>query len=170
MLLIVCSWLQPVGQFSQLEALHIKKYVSDIINTRSVSIHQPIKNSLALLKRQSSIVTTKTSQKIASLRSDCDLFSHLFIASKFHDGNLDDFFAHENHPRPPSNSEHEKHRLPNKKSDLLSYLGESTIEAPTILHAKVFDGPAIIHSLSTKQASTFEKYGDEVFLPKSVAN
>jgi len=37
------------------------------------------------------------------------------------------------------------------------------MEAPTIFHAKVFDGPAIIPSLPTKQASTFEKYGDEVF-------
>ena len=143
-----------------------QKYVSDVINTRSVSIHQPIKrNSLPLLKRQSSKVTTKNSQKMASLRSDCDLFSHLFIASKFRDGNLDDFFSHENHPWPPSISEHGKLRLPNRKSDLLSCLGESTMEAPMIFHAKIFDGPAIVHSLSTKQASTFEKYRDEVFLP-----
>jgi len=40
----------------------------------------------------------------------------------------------------------------------VSCLGEPTKEAPTIFHAKVFDGPAIIHSLSTKQASTFEKH------------
>ena len=143
-----------------------QKYVSDVINTRSVSIHQPIKrNSLPLLKRQSSKVTTKNSQKMASLRSYCDLFSHLFIASKFRDGNLDDLFSHENHPWPPSISEHGKLRLPNKRSDLLSCLGESTMEAPMIFHAKIFDGPAIVQSLSTKQASTFEKYGDEVFLP-----
>ena len=104
---------------------------------------------------------------MASLRSDCNLFSHLFIASKYRDGDLEDFFSHENHPWPPSISEHGKLRLPNKKSDLLSCLGESTMhrEAPMIFHAKIFDGPAIIHSLSTKQASTFEKYGDEVFLP-----
>jgi len=118
-----------------------------------------------LLKRQFSKVTAKSSQKIASLRSDCNPFGHLFIASKFHDGNLDDFFSHENHPWPPSISEHGKLRLPNKKSDLLSCLGERTKKVPTIFHAKVFDGPGIIHSLSTKQASTFEKYGDDVFLP-----
>ena len=39
------------------------------------------------------------------------------------------------------------------------------MEASTIFHAKILDDPAIIHFLSTKQASTFEKYGDEVFLP-----
>ena len=145
-----------------------QKYVRDVIYTRSVSIHQPIKkNYLPLLKRQSSKVTTKNSQKMASLRSDCNLFSHLFIASKYCDGDLEDFFSHENHPWPPSISEHGKLRLSNKKSGLLSCLGESTMhrEAPMIFHAKIFDGPAIIHSLSTKQASTFEKYGDEVFLP-----
>ena len=59
------------------------------------SIHQPIKNSLTLLKRQSSKVTNISSQKIASLRNDCDLLSHLFITSKFRDGNLGDFFAHD---------------------------------------------------------------------------
>ena len=145
-----------------------QKYVRDFIYTRSVSIHQPIKkNYLLLLKRQSSKVTTKNSQKMASLRSDFNLFSCLFIASKYRDGDLEDFFSHENHPWPPSISEHEKLRLPNKKSDLLSCLGESTMhrEAPMIFHAKIFDGPAIIHSLSTKQASTFEKHGDEAFLP-----
>ena len=99
------------------------------------------------------------------MRSDCNLFSHFFIASKFRDGTLDEFFSHENHPWPPCISEHGKLRLPSKKSDLLSCLGESTMEDPTIFHAKIFDGPAIIHTLSTKQASTFEKYGDEVFLP-----
>ena len=64
---------------------------------------------------------------MASLRSDFNLFSCLFIASKYRDGDLEDFFSHENHPWPPSISEHEKLQLPNKKSDLLSCLGESTM-------------------------------------------
>ena len=70
-----------------------QKYVSDVIKTKCVSIHHPIKkNSLPLWKRQSSKVATKNMQKMASLRSDCNLFSHLYIASKFRDGDLDDFF------------------------------------------------------------------------------
>ena len=85
---------------------------NNVINTKSVLIYQPIKkNSLPLLKRQSSKITTKNSQKLASLRSDCD---HFFITSKFRDCNLDDLFSHENHPWPPSISEHGKLHLPNK--------------------------------------------------------
>ena len=42
------------------------------------------------------------------------------------------------------------------------------MEAPMTFHAKVFDGPAIVHSLSTKQAGTFDQYGDEVFLPWTI--
>jgi len=30
---------------------------------------------------------------------------------------------------------------------------------------KVFDGPSVVHTLSTKQASIFDQYSDEVFLP-----
>ena len=39
------------------------------------------------------------------------------------------------------------------------------MEAPVTFHAKVFDGPSIVHTLLTKQASTFDQYGDEMFLP-----
>ena len=41
----------------------------------------------------------------------------------------------------------------------------SSVESPTDLHAKIFDGPAIIHTLTSKQVRTFDEYGDQVFLP-----
>ena len=37
-------------------------------------------------------------------------------------------------------------------------------EPPSNFHAKVFDGAAIVHTLPTKQAATFDEYGDKVFL------
>ena len=105
-------------------------------------------------------------QKIASLKTDCNLFSHLYIASKFLDGDIDDFFCHENHPWPPSLSEYGKLCLPTNKSDLLSCIDmESSVESPTDLHAKIFDGPAIIYTLTSKQVRTFDEYDDQVFLP-----
>ena len=64
-------------------------------------------------------------KKVTNLRSDRTLFSHLYIASKYRDGDLDDFFSHENHPWPPSISDNGKIRLPNKKSDLLVCLNGS---------------------------------------------
>jgi len=48
---------------------------------------------------------------------------------------------------------------------LLSQLDAGILsQAPHQFHAKVFDGAAIIHALPTKQAVTFDEYGNKVFL------
>ena len=128
------------------------------------SIHPIKKNLLPLFKRPLPRKCTKGKQAIASLRSDCNLFSHLYIVSQFRDGDLDNFFAHENHPWPPSLSDHGKLRLPTKKSDLLCLLDASpTPEPPSYFHAKIIDGPAIVHILLCKLISTFEDYSNTVF-------
>ena len=117
------SVVETVRNIKSIGETQYQNYVNVVIKTRTVSIHKPIKkNSLPLLKRQSSKPATKSVQKIAILRRDCNLFGHLFITSKFQDGNLDDFFSHENHPWLPSISEHGKLRLPNRKAELLSCL------------------------------------------------
>ena len=59
---------------------------------------------------------------------------------------------------PPSISDNGKICLPNKKSDLL-------VSAPANFQVKIFDGPAIVHFLNSKQVTTFDEYGDKVFLP-----
>ena len=87
-----------------------------------------------------------------------------YIASQFRDGDLDDFFSHENHPWPPSLLEHGRLCLSTKKSDLASLL-ETKTQPPNQFDAKVFDGDAIVHALPTKRAVAFDDYGTEVFLP-----
>lgn len=88
----------------------------------------------------------------------------MYIASQFRDGDLEDFFAHENQPWPPSLSEHGKLHLPSKKSDLLGLLDSGVVrEPPSYFHAKVIDGPAIVHILPFKQVSTFDEYSERVF-------
>lgn len=83
---------------------------------------------------------------------------------EFRDGDLGDFFSHENQPWPPSLSEHGKLRLPTKKSDLLKCVNTGTTdEPPSSFDAN--DGPAIVHALSTKLVKTFDKYFHSVFLP-----
>ena len=103
---------------------------------------------------------TKTKQQIRSLKSDCNLFSHLYIASKFRD---ETFFAHENHPWPPSLADQGKLRLPTKKSDLRLFNDGTTPEPPTYFDVKLVDGPAVVHFLSCKQVSTFTEYSNNVF-------
>ena len=58
-------------------------------------------------------------------------------------------------------------RLPAKKSDLLSFVdeGASIDPPPSSFHAKIFDGPAVVHTLSTEEVKTFDEYSTDVFLP-----
>ena len=54
-------------------------------------------------------------------KSDCDLFWRLHVASQFSDGNLNEFFSHENQPCPPSLSVRGKLKL-GTKSDIVRCL------------------------------------------------
>ena len=84
------------------------------------------------------------------------------------DGNLGEFFRHENHPWPPSLSLHGKLRLPNFKSKLLDLLPTSVSEDPDHFDVKVFDGPAIVHTLPRGGSSTFGEYSSNIFLPWTI--
>ena len=131
--------------------------MTDVIKNRIVSIHDPIKkNSLPLFKQP-----LPKKEQVASLKSACNLFSHFYIARKIREG----LFLPRKSPWPPSLSEQGNLRLPNKKSDLLSCLDKATNFEPLTYYVKLVDGPAIVHSLPTKQVKTFDEYGDAVFLP-----
>ena len=89
---------------------------------------------MPLWKQSVSRKHNKKEKQIARLKSDCNLFSQLYIASLFHDGDFEDFFTHENQPWPPLLSEHGKLRLPTKKSDLLKCIGmECSTTEPELL-------------------------------------
>ena len=62
--------------------------------------------------------------------------------------NLDDFFMHENHPYPPSLSDHGKLRA-NSKSDLVDCLEDFTtpVPDPPAVDAIILDGAAVVHLL-----------------------
>ena len=64
---------------------------------------------------------------LSSLKSGRNLFSRFYVASQFRDGNLDEFFSHENQPCPPSLSDRGKFKL-GTKSDILRCLEDDAIE------------------------------------------
>ena len=144
-----------------------QEYVDNVIKERKVTIQQPIKrNSLLLFKCPAPKKSSKQKQQIANLKSDYNLFSRLYISSQFRDGDLEDFFSHENQPWPPALAEHGKLRLPSKKSGLLSCFDDGAdVAPPSSFHVKVIDGPAVVHALSIEEAKTFNDYSDKVFLP-----
>ena len=88
------------------------KFVQDVIKERTVSIHSPIKkNAFPLFQRQGSRSTSKAAKKLSVLKSDCTLFSRLYIANQHRNGDLDEFFKCDNLPFPPSLSEYGKMRF-----------------------------------------------------------
>ena len=82
------------------------------------------------------------------------------------DGNLHDFFWHENQAWPPSLSTAGKLHLCSKR-DILFCLEDRTntnLET-TLVTAVVRDGADIVQLLKPEQAKTFNEYADKDFIP-----
>ena len=115
---------------------------------------------------------TKSATKISNLNSDVNLFSRLYIASQTRDCDMDNFFAHENHPWPPSLASNGiMHST--CKSDLiecLEFVSQFQDTVPAV-DAKIVDGAALVHTLDHKKSNlrepinTFKDYADHVFIP-----
>ena len=82
--------------------------------------HREEKYTLNPHKRQ----RTTSSGLVSSLKSDRNVFSRLFVASQFRDGNLNDYFSHKNQPCPPSLSARGKLKL-GTKSDIVRCLEDA---------------------------------------------
>ena len=110
--------------------------------------------------------SSRSTQLVASLKSDCALFSRLFVSCQTRDGDLENFFKHENHSYPPSLSQFGDLRL-GTKADIAACLeefGESVRDRPAV-DVLVLDGAAIVCMLKPTGSMTFKQYADSVFLP-----
>ena len=86
---------------------------------RLVQLAKPItealpKNKLPLFSRPSVKSTSKQKMQLTNLKNDCNLFSRLYVSCQTRDGDLDQFFTHENQAAPPSLSQGGKPRLGKK--------------------------------------------------------
>ena len=133
------------------------------------SVTAPLCRNKPVLFRLSAPIAKSLSSaksKLASVRNDCTLFSRLYIACQARDGNLDEFFAHENQSFPPSLSVNGKLRF-GTKSDLLTCLEklvEPSLDSPHV-DMLVLDGAAITQMLHPTDCKTFHEYASNVFLP-----
>ena len=100
------------------------------------------------------------------MKSDCSLFSRLYIACQSRDGDLDQFFSHENQAAPSALSTGGKLRLA-VKADLLHCLKSDLTEttSPPVFDATILDGTAIVQMLNPVAAKTFQEYVNIVFAP-----
>ena len=138
-----------------------KAFVEQRLTEGTSSIYDTIKkNNLPLYRQKNCVVTPKSKQKVATLTSDCRLFSNLYIASQSREGNLEQFFARENHAYPVSLSEYGKLRKCPTKSDFIKCLHEIVephYEEPRI-EMKVIDGAAFVNIYQPKISNNFGEY------------
>ena len=144
-----------------------KNFVEQRLTECTVPITEVLtKNKLPLFSSPPVKCPSKMKMQVATLKSDCNLFSRLYIACQTRDGDLDTFFMHENQSAPPSLSQGGKIRL-GTKADLLRCLElENFWETNTpVVNAKFFDGAALVQMLRPGTAKTFQDYADAVFTP-----
>ena len=75
------------------------KFVTERLEqcTIPVTITQTLpKNILPLFSRPLVKIKSKQKAQLAALKSDCGLFSRLYISCQTRDGDIDNFFSHEN--------------------------------------------------------------------------
>ena len=100
---------------------------------------------------------TNTSGLVSSLKSQTATFfsSRLHVASQFRDGNLNEFFSHENQPCSPSLSVRGKLKL-GTKSDIVRCIEDAPEEQDdTSVDVVVLDVLPILYELKPAVAGTF---------------
>ncbi len=78
-------------------------FVTERLEKCTTPVTQTIpKNNLPLFSRPPIKSTSKQNDQHAALKSDCGLFSRLYISCQTRDGDMDNFFPHENQAAPPA--------------------------------------------------------------------
>ena len=141
------------------------EFVQKRLITCEESIYKTITNNkLQLFREKNTLPTNKGKLKTTSLSQERKMYALLYIASQAREGDLDDFFQHENHSHPPSLSEYGKLRKSNK-SDFLKCLedhGGTKIQFPEVT-AEIIDGAAAVQMIKPEESKTFGQYCKEEF-------
>ena len=142
------------------------EFTKERLIERTESIHDIIRRNKLPLFGTSVCRAHKGKQQLTNLKNNVELFSRLYIGCQNRDGNIDEFFRHENQSCPPSLSDVGRLHI-GTRSDLLvclEDLSEAQSEAPSVTIV-VLDGAAIIQMLKPGAAKTFEEYANQMFLP-----
>ena len=148
-----------------------KVFIEDRLVKKTSSFYDSIKrNNLSLFRQKHILNISKPRQKILSLNSERKLYANLYVACQSREGDLDNFFSHENHAFPIAISEYGKLRKATSKSDFLECLEsliEVTHDAPEV-SMKVIDGAAFVNMNRPKSSSTFGIYCQDELVPKLI--
>ena len=112
---------------------------------------------------------SRSKEQVASLKTNCTLFSWLYIACQARQINLESFFEHGNQACPPFFS-NVGQLLQGSKSDLMDCLTNSSQSASIHpgIYDKILDRAAIVHMVRLGVCRTFEEYSQKMFLPYNI--
>ena len=167
--IVDASVRDAIQKIEQLGIDQYEVYVEERLVKQTKAIADPIKrNNLHLFSRPPVHQKSSKQLQLSSLENDCSLFSRLYIASQTRNGDLDEFFSHENQACPPVLSKNGSIRDGNK-SELLHCLEElvpveESLPSPSI-EVLILDGAAIVNMLKPVNSKTFQDYANNVFVP-----
>ena len=109
-------------------------FIKECLIDRTKSVDEAIHRNKLPLFGNSTCTSSKGKQQPASLKNDVTLFSRLYISCQTHNGNLEEFFRHENQVWPPSLSDAGGLHLDTKIVSLecLESIFETQSEAPSV--------------------------------------
>ena len=124
------------------------------------------RNKLKIFGQHTSKPLGTGKQQMKFLKNDVDLISHLYIGCQNRDGNLEEFFQHENQAFPPALSDSGGIWLGVKSDPLtcLEDLSQPKSEVPAT-SCIVIDGAVIVQMLKPATAKTFNEYAQQIFVP-----
>lgn len=139
--------------------------------TTKLSIHERIKQSqLRLFKIVPDKSINKDKMRLSSANADSNLFCRLFIACESREGNIDEFFNHENNINPPSISEFGKLRkLTGGQDEMVKcFYRSNTLENPAAdmemgSSVLVVNASSVSLDLPPNIAMTVKDYSNTVF-------
>ncbi len=141
-------------------------FVKERLVDKSKSLKDPIKRKKLQLFSTKTKTTVKSKQDLVFAKNDSELFSRLYIACQTRDGDLDEFFRHENRAYPPALSQDGRLRF-GTKADLLGSLEqlvESRHDEPQTTSV-ILDGAVIVQMLKPNHSKTFMEYAKNEFIP-----
>ena len=164
-LIVESSACETVRNIKDIGTHQYHTYVRERLDTDAKKVMDPIKrNRFHIFKYN---LPKPSSSPISVLKSDCALFSRLYIACQTRDGDLDTFFRYENQPFPPSLADSSGKMRHGTKSDIIGCLEEGIVcpHNPPRTSTIIFDGAAVVQMIKPKTGETFANYSSDTFGP-----
>lgn len=151
----VITTIQNVKNIGQKQ---YESFKQEVLVKREKAVKASIKrNSLPLFKTPKPKKDT-TGKQVASLKSNVALCSRMFIANQQRQGDLAEFFSHENQSHPPSISDFGQ-LYTGTKSELLKFF-EPINQFDRTFECSIEDGGLLLHTIYPT-GSTFQEYAEE---------